>query len=272
MPPNIFIFCALACEAKPLIATWQLKKLSHSGTAFSIYANAERVVVVSGLGKIAMAGAVGYVLALFPNPETPIILNLGIAGHKAIEVGDICLGQKISDAETGRSFYPPLTFTLPCDTTTVVTHAKVHTAYTDEKLHDMEAAGFYEMAVKFSSSELIQVIKIVSDNAESPIDRINESVVEAWINDKVGIVESVLNELIRLRQSIIADDPAEHLFQTLSTRFHFTAANASKLKALVHRWHLLKGSDLNYSDARIRSASELLRWMEQELDDSKLYL
>ena len=219
-----------------------------------------------------MAGAIGYVMALFASPVAPILLNLGIAGHKSTEVGDICLGQKISDAETGRSFYPPLTFTPHCNTADIVTHSKAHTAYTDDNICDMEAAGFYEMAVKFGTSELIQVIKIISDNTKSPIEKINESTVEAWISDKIAIVESLLDELIRLRQSIISDDPAEHLFQTLSTRFHFTAANASKLEALLRRWQLLKGNELDYSGTRIRSAGELLRWIEHELDVSELWL
>jgi nucleoside phosphorylase len=270
--PNSFVFCALACEAKPLIKAWRLKKLSSSPHPVAIYINEQKVVVVTGIGKIAMAGAIGYVMALFANPDMPILLNLGIAGHKTLAVGDICLGEKISDSETGRSFYPPLTVIPPCNTGAIITHSKAHTAYNDDNIRDMEAVGFYEIAVKFSTSELIQVIKIISDNAQSPIDKINESAVETWINDKVAIVEALLNDLMRLRQPSVSDDPTEHLFKTLSTRFHFTAANASKLKALLQRWQLLKGSELDYADVSIRSASELLSWMEQELDGSALWL
>jgi len=219
-----------------------------------------------------MAGAVAYAMALFGNPEASIMLNLGIGGHATLEVGSICLGQKISDAETERSFYPPLVFSSPCNTADIITHPKAHTTYRDNAIRDMEATGFYEMAVKFSCGELIQVIKIISDNADSPIEKINESAVESWIDAKIAIVEKVLNELTHLRQSLISPDCTSPLFQTLTAKFHFTSANATKLKALLQRWLLVKGNELDYSHTNISSARELLKWIEQELDESALWL
>ena len=64
--PTVFIFVALPCEAKPLIQSWSLKKNSEH-KPFSIYENQDFVVVVSGVGKLAMAAAVAYTMCLYAN-------------------------------------------------------------------------------------------------------------------------------------------------------------------------------------------------------------
>ena len=64
---------------------------------------------------------------------------------------------------------------------------------------DMEAAGFYEIALKFSTVELVQCIKIVSDNEISCIDNINPKRVNQWLSDKITEIDRVLNLLLKLR-------------------------------------------------------------------------
>lgn len=219
-----------------------------------------------------MAGAVGYTMALFANPVTPIMLNLGIAGHRDHVLGEICLGHKISDAETGRSFFPTLAINPPCQTETIVTHGQPHTVYGDDKLRDMEAAAFYELAVKFSTSELIQVIKVISDNAQSSIAKIDESAVEAWIGAKLALVDDVLLQLQLMRQKLttFGEDP---LVEELLTQFHFSVTNARKLRSLVLRWRLLMGdTEPAYRQVNATRAGDLLDWIERELDKSRFSL
>jgi adenosylhomocysteine nucleosidase len=267
--PSLFIFCALACEARPLIAAWYLKKLPQSGMAFTIYANAERVLVISGVGKIAMAGAVGYALALFPKQQSPILINFGIAGHRHEALGALCLGHKIIDSQSARVFYPQLPFTIPCVTHVVATHVKPHVDYDKAYLYDMEAAGFYEMAVKFSSSELIQVLKIVSDNAQSSIAHINEEVVGGWIDQQRGIIDSLLTQLTQLRQVMLASNP----HQQLPEEFRFSVTDSIKLKRLLQRWYLLQGNEkLAWQEAKPRSGKEFINWLEKEIDRIDFYL
>lgn len=270
--PSIFIFCALACEARPLIAAWHLKKLPQAGMAYTIYANAERVLVISGVGKIAMAGAVGYVLALFPKqPSPPILINFGIAGHDYEGLGTLCLGHKIIDSQSERVFYPQLPFTIPCITHVVATHAKPHVDYAGACLYDMEAAGFYEMAVKFSSNELIQVLKIVSDNAQSSIADINEVVVGGWIDQQLGIIDTLLVQLTRMRQTMLF--PLSNTHQQLLEAFRFSVTGSIKLKNLLQRWQLLRGNEvLAWKEAKPRSSKELISWLEKEIDRIDFYL
>ena len=78
---KIFIYTALPCEAKPLVEHYNLKK-DVTVQPFAVYLNHEICLTVTGLGKSAMAAGVAYTQALFAAVEYPVMLNMGIAGHK----------------------------------------------------------------------------------------------------------------------------------------------------------------------------------------------
>lgn len=268
---TIFVFCALMCEAKPLIKAWQLKKLPQPGMPFSIYTAGQRTVVISGIGKTAMAGAVGYTMALFDVGSTPILLNLGIAGHGDEPLGAFCVGHKIIDSETGKAYYPQLPFSMTYPTYTVTTQAKPCIDYSADTLFDMEASGFYELAVKFSSSELIQVLKIVSDNSQTSITTIDELNVEHWITQKLDMFEDLLSRLLLLRQQLGAAETSLH--GQLLKEFRFTVSGAIKLKALLQRWRVLKGDEaLIWQKHQFNSGKDFLAWLEKQLDETAFYL
>lgn len=270
MSPSIFVFTALNCEAKPLIRSWRLKKHSHN-QPFAIYSDAERVVVVTGIGKIAMAGAVGYTLSLFPNIRHPLLLNIGIAGNRRHSLGSLYLADKIVDANTGKKFYPQLPFAIACETAAVATLATPHAGYAEDCLYDMEASAFYEMACKFSSSELIHSLKIVSDNAESPLENITESLVEEWCIRQIDAIDTLIARLHTLRQSLPVTDLG--LYWQLLGEFHFTSTSAVKLAALSAQWHLLMGEQIPaWRDANPRSGKALILWLEKQLEMSEFYL
>ncbi len=270
MSPSLFVFIALSCEARPLIRHWHLKKHIRKHP-FAIYVNDERVVVITGIGKVAMAGAVGYTLSLFPDMQQPLLLNLGIAGHRQHSLGSLYMADKITDTETGKKFYPQLAFSVSCPTHAVATQVKPHTDYAENCLYDMEAAAFYEMAVKFSSSELIHCLKIISDNKQSPLENICEPLVEDWCTQQLPAIDRIVAQLDRLRQTSVTS--TSELYPQLLEQFHFTATSAGRLKALLNRWHLLKGDEiLTWRDANPRSGKELIAWLEKQLEAAEFYL
>ncbi|CAD6872754.1 5'-methylthioadenosine/S-adenosylhomocysteine nucleosidase family protein [Methylomonas fluvii] len=268
--PSTFIFVALPCEAKPLIQAWRLKKLPQK-QPFATYRNADIILVISGVGKIAMAGAVAYTLAQFPEATQPILLNFGIAGHRQQALGSCFLADKITDAETQRRFYPQLAFDAPCPTLPLVTLSRADADYSDENLRDMEAAAFYEIAVKFSSSELIQCLKVVSDNAESALEKINDESVVTWVQARVADVEDMIAVLTTLRGSLPTS--GSELYKQLLEQFHFTATNAAKLHTLVNRWQALNhATTLNLAGTKVENARALLAWLETQLEKHQYYL
>lgn len=270
--PTVFVFSALACEAKTLIKAWHLPRLPSADHPFAIYADENRVIVITGMGKTNMAGAIGYAMALFNSSHyAPILINLGIAGHPSETVGTLCLGHKIIDIESGRCFYPQMPFAASCTSHSVQTGSRPNTGYAENLLSDMEAAGFYEMAVKFSSSELIQVMKIVSDNAQSTISHINETLTEEWIERQLPTIDQIVTRLIGLRETNQVE--TSPVYQELIDNFHFTLSRSLKLKALLRRWQLLKGNEIiTWRETKSRNAKELLIWIEKQLDNTNFYL
>ncbi|MEE8624791.1 MAG: hypothetical protein V3T19_05575, partial [Acidiferrobacterales bacterium] len=132
---------ALQAEAKPLIDHFGLRR--RTGGAFPVYENENIALTVSGIGKVAAAAATGYLHAHTGNHSCIAWLNIGIAGHGRRAIGDGVLIHKITDQITGRSWYPPLTFELPCASDGLITVDEPETRYRENGLYDMEAAGFY---------------------------------------------------------------------------------------------------------------------------------
>ncbi len=161
MKPNahkIFIYTALLCEAKPLVDHFGLKK-ETAVQPFAVYLNNDICLTVTGLGKSAMAAGVAYTQALFAKVEYPVIVNIGIAGHRDHALGGLFLIDKIIDLDSQKNYYPALIFTPACPTGSVQTSSKPQLNYDPLHLCDMEASAFYETAVRFSSSELILLLE-----------------------------------------------------------------------------------------------------------------
>jgi len=261
---KIFVFTALECEAKALVNFFGLKK-DNSAHAFSIYKNDKIVVAVTGIGKVAMAGGVAYVLALFSNSPLPVLVNLGIAGHKTQEIGTLIVASKVIDGDSGRVFYPQLIGGKWPETSEIKTTAKPNTQYSQHCLNDMEASAFYETAARFSSSELIHCIKVVSDNESTTIDNIHPKKVVQWLDKHNIEIELILGSLERLSQVLEPENLIE--YKEIIASWHFTVSGKVKLKTLLRRWSILSSDSWGGClGADFRSGKELLRKLEQEID------
>lgn len=259
-----FIFTALPCEAKPLVAHFKLKK-DQSSHPFALYFNDDTVLVVSGCGKVAMAAAVAYSLAKFQHSAHPVLVNVGIAGHKTASLGELFAAHKITDSDTGKHFYPQLVAKLPCSTLAINTVSTPETNYIDDCLYEMEASAFYEIAVRFTSSELIQAFKIVSDNQHSSIEKIDAALVSAWISAKVEQIAEGIKQLELLAKPLeIKESP---YYQLAVTQWHFTVNAQLQLKALLQRWDVLTNhKDLDFSELDLKHSKAVLLWLEQKIN------
>ncbi|MCF6250976.1 MAG: hypothetical protein L3J75_06870 [Methylococcaceae bacterium] len=268
--PQIFIFIALDCEAKPLLRFYDFKK-EHVNHAFSIYKNHNCVLTVTGVGKVAMAGAVAYTLALFPRMHYPIILNLGIAGHKTEDLGRLFITSKIVDNESGKKFYPQMIGGQWPECSEIITSSVPCEDYSQHCLYDMEAAAFYETAVRFSSSELIHCLKIVSDNEHSAIDKIQPKSVTEWVDSQMTEIERLIGQLVNLRESIAGIELKE--YNEIIKKWHFTVTGKIKLKALLKRWQVLTvGNWPGHDEICFNSGKELLRRLESDVDAVAVHL
>lgn len=263
-PPRIFIYAALPCEAKPLVEYFNLKK-DTTVQPFAVYFNQDICLTVTGLGKSAMAAGVAYTQALFASVEYPVLVNIGIAGHKDHAVGSLFLIDKITDVDSRKSYYPPLIFTPPCPTARIQTVSRPQPDYDRQHLCDMEASAFYETAVRFSSGELIHCLKIISDNESSPAENIQPKQVAALIAAHAATIEALLAELSRLAKLITAPEEPK-LFEQLTQRYHFTVSEQGQLKNRLSRWSVLTHQQaLELDETRFHKGKDVLFWLDQQI-------
>ncbi len=267
---KVFIYTALPCEAKPLVKYFKLKK-DTSVQPFSVYGNNEICLTVTGLGKCAMSAGVAYTQALFSSVPHPVLLNIGIAGHRDHALGSAFIIDKIIDIDNRKNFYPPQVYKTLCPAGTIQTASRPQLGYDHPYLCDMEASAFFETAIRFSTAELVQCVKIISDNRSSPADALKPDQAAAFIAAHMTTIDVVIAELIRLADLITAPEPT--MLAELIRRYHFTASERGQLKDKLSRWNCLTGhQSLEFDEKVMQKGRDVLIWLEQELTKREFYL
>lgn len=263
-----FIVVALACEAKPLIAHYKLKKRTQD-SAFPCFENDPLSLIISGVGKVAAAAASAYIVATSDRPEFSSWLNVGIAGHQHHNIGRAFVAHKITDASSGRCFYPTHITDLPCPTAGIVTADKPVDDYPDDALVDMEASGFFETASRFSTTELIQSLKIVSDNAAHPATGINEKQVNALISAQLETIDDILRHQQQLAEELCTIHQAPAQYEAIASQWRFSHSEQIQLRDILRRWSVLNnGAQPTREDLRdCHKAKHVLLWLNAHLPD-----
>lgn len=257
---------ALPAEARPLIRHYRLRHATTCG-GFNVHANETVTLVTSGPGKTNAAAASALLGAR--SEATAAWLNIGIAGHGTRAVGEGLLAQRIADSSSGQCWYPPRVFKSTLDATAVLTVDQVEQAYAGDMAFDMEASGYYPVASRFSSGELVQCYKVVSDNREHAASRITARGVSELIGDRLGDIDALITALTDLQQQLQSRHAATADLDTLTRRWHFTVSQRHQLGELARRWHILQPDEPFWLDsiAGHGHASEVLATLKQHLDD-----
>ncbi|PPC92182.1 MAG: hypothetical protein CTY34_00835 [Methylobacter sp.] len=265
---RIFIYCALACEAKPLVSYFKLKK--NTGIhVFNVYNSATITLTVTGPGKTAMASAVAYTQGLTAQNQAAVFFNTGIAGHRHEPLGQSFLIDKISDKDSGQVYYPPQVLNLPLPRKALQTFSKPVTNYPEQALCDMEGSAFYQTAARFTSGELIQCLKVVSDNTENPAAAVNETLAGRLMQAQLPAIESLLSALTALTENLNA--PAIKWFEQSLRHCHVTASERRQLANQLQRLNALQPA-IPAQLPEFKSAQAALAWLQQTLDGQPFYL
>jgi len=261
----IHLLTALACEAKPIIEYYHLSRLM-SETEFSVYGNESLTLTVAGVGTSSMAAAVAYTHVLFGKSKQSVWLNVGVAGHRSHEIGKVFVVHKINDGSSGKNWYPSMVYRPGCATESLQTVARQEVNYSDTVLYDMEGSGFYESAIRFSCSELVQCIKVVSDNALSPTTKLQPKFVSELIINNLVTIEDLIEQLVAISNTLPKLSPM--LIDDFVERWHFSVQQKIQLGAGLNRWKLLSGSrSLNFEQLNnYKTSKQVLNWLECEID------
>jgi adenosylhomocysteine nucleosidase len=255
---------ALRAEARPLIERYQMKRLAPVGpstrSAFGTYRGHGKTLVISGVGKVQAAAATAHLHA----PRLAVWLNVGIAGHRRRAPGELVRANRITDAATGKRFYPTLVGLSHLDSDGVTTVEVAETSFASDDLYDMEASGFCEAALRHSTSELVQCVKIVSDNLNTGTGGLTSARVSELVHRHVDTIDAIVTHLESLATELepLRREPDVEAFVDT---WHFTTSERRRLSRLLERCNAFGDSVRADEFHRLQSASAVLGAIEGRL-------
>lgn len=259
---HVFIVCALACEAAPLISHYRLKGDSNR-SPFSFYEGESFSLIISGVGRIQTAAAVGYLQALSKHRSHPIWINVGIAGHRTMTLGAGVLAHQIIDQASGHTYYPQFVVDRPVTTGVIMSVDKPEQDYALDVVYDMEASAFWQIASKMTTAEFVHAYKIISDNQQSPLHAISKKRVHQWMEDHLPPLTTFIDKLKATNQILTNLELTAAEIALFTDRWHFSFTQLSLLKKLLLRWKACNSqSSKQLLTTSSKSSGEFLRHLE----------
>ena len=222
--------CAMHCEAKPVIDFYRLKK-SHEDNAFDVYRGDDMTCIVCGIGKLASAAATAWIAARHDNALSIAWINLGTAGAATEEVGTVFALNQVIDADSGQRYYPAPGADSLLPGRACLTLSQPSEDYQTDTLFDMEASGYFYSALRFSSAELTQSIKVVRDNRDHQTGK-NRPRISALIQQHIESIDQQATGLMALNHEVAGLAIPAESWQQLTTLAHFSQTQKNRLRVL----------------------------------------
>ncbi len=235
---------ALPAEARPIVDRFAMKQVAREG-ALRVYGVADGEpdisgpdpinLVVSGVGRAAAARAVDFADGYFKGSAAPAWLNVGVCGHRDREVGSAWLTSSIEDGDSGRRWYPHPIKVEGLARHELRTVDRPESDYPDGSLYDMEASGFCEAALCASSVELVQCVKIVSDNLVEPAESVNAKKVTRLIEGRIEEITAAAAQLIDMAAEAGRSRAKPELLDRILGHWHFTQTERHQVERALRR-------------------------------------
>tara|TARA_B100000686_G_scaffold333804_1_gene400176 strand:- start:1149 stop:1964 length:816 start_codon:yes stop_codon:yes gene_type:complete len=264
--PNINLVIAHKLEAEKLLDYFSLRLVESD--RYQIYRNASGMqVVISGMGYENARAATEYLGNLDSQSiELRGWLNVGIAGHQTAEIGSCFVANKIVYPRHGRYCFPAVIFSnIP--TIEVMTVDEPELEYPQDIAYEMEAAGFWDAAIKYSSLEFVQCMKIISDNKIQSIKKITNNQVLSIISERLDLIEQCCSYMQKLVRDFNTLNQVDVIVTDLFEEYRFTVAQKYQLKRLNRRFRALRrrASFEKIVSNKFNSAKELIEKLNYEL-------
>lgn len=269
----IHIFCALPCEAQPLTQHFKLTELKQFDL-FRIYQSEDKEIslTITGIGKINTAAAVSYHHACMQTNASDAWINIGVAGHANMAIGQARLINKITNEHDNTRWYPQIIFTSPCDSTALITLDKPSENYQDA-MFDMEASAFYQMAIRLGTAELIHCLKIVSDNTTQASTKVTADMVKTLVSNKIRLIENLIECLKPLSAEIYSITSEPKHYQYCIEKWHFTQSESIQLTRLLRQWSIrLPDEDIMQSIANNKTGKSVLNTLRDKINRSEFVI
>lgn len=285
------LIVALPAEAKPLIGRYKLSTLNHTpennpentlkNSPFRCWKNNDIALVETGIGKLNSAAATSYALAI---TGASCCINVGIAGSDN-DIGSAFVAHRVVDQGTGKIWYPQQMWQHTMDSLSVETVDSPTSQYQSDAAFDMEMSGVMSAASRFLSTEMIQSIKVISDNTTSDYSEINKELVINLISDQLSVIESAVCSLIRLNDDTRDSGQPDSMLKAISAghyagsghsgsgkSFHLTESQKITLKRILQRHLALFGTLPDKSVfSKSRDSRELIHQLRSLVDSVKTH-
>ena len=227
---------ALPCEADPIIRHMVLKPLAGEHP-FRIYHDTDRLhwLIISGVGRHAAGIATAYLAGLSQANKAVGWLNVGVAGHATISLGEARAAHKITDTTLATAYYPPAIFD-GIKTEALVTMTEPESLIAARMLVDMEGSGFYAAASNFAPPELVHCLKIVSDHGVQAGQRFSKTAVALLLEKQLPTIEAAAEQLLDLSHTFATRWAAPAYLNTILAEYHFDTKQKGQLRQLLQRW------------------------------------
>ena len=267
MPVNIIV--AHGLEAKALVRMLELER-HHVSSEFVEYSNSNKLhLLVSGIGKEAITVAVTYLgeQQASDSGEIRAWLNIGIAGHRDASLGNAWLGNKITDQSSGASAYPPQLIE-GIEVGSVVTVDEPENSYPLDAAYEMEASAFYAEATKYSTAELVQVFKVISDNLVNPISEIDIRSVPGLIAAQAPQLQILIEGMSAIATQHNSSQRLPSYFSEVCSKIHLTVNQKLQLRRLCQRYKALGMEEelSSAADLRVGDARTLIQQLAERID------
>ncbi len=263
----IHFVVALASEADALVRRYRMEPCEG---AFRWFRSDDAALVISGVGKLAAAAATSYLHAKTGEEPFGVWLNFGTAGHRDRPRGDTLLAHTVTDAASRSRFHPTRLDGPDLEAVEVRTVDRPEIDFDSDAAYDMEAYGFIATALRFSTSELVQSIKVVSDNRETTTTGWRTAAVRDLAESRVDVVARAADRFREIADDLepLRRDRADSLalVSAYGRRVHFTASEGRRLRRLLQRWAALEpGAPRGGETTEGASATEVMDRLERRL-------
>ena len=266
--PVVCAITAMPAETRALLDTYKMAQCATRHLRAWQAKTCDLMLIETGMGKLNAAAHTAAALQAYPNIVA--ILNIGIAGGP-YPYGQSLLAQRVTDRATGAQWYPHLPnaqsfTTLPSTVVESLDKPDVH--YKKGVVFDMEAAGVFSAASHYLSTSQVHCVKVVSDNADHPIDTINKATVSQLMLSAMPSI-SLLIETLQNTQFTPPNNQHEtisSLLDAANTLAHHTVNDTHLLRELINRYINIANTAPTWPE-QIANASQLRKHMQQQLDE-----
>ena len=258
---------ALRSEAQAIIEQYAMRPMARHG-AIRIYESPTVRLAIAGVGRTNAATAVGY-LGAHSSSDVNVWLNIGIAGHQHADLGQCFLVDKLTDGDTDVNYYPSISFPSRLPSCALRTVSRAEIDYPHPCLYDMEGAAFFNAAVQFSPPELVALLKIVSDNKNNSIEKIDRDFIAKLVGDALEDVHDLTSTLTELAQQQVEVVDYSKLYIDIPWRV--SESQRHQINNLTRRLCSLdSNADPSAILARCKDAREGIQTLKEYLGGNRL--